>query len=165
MLSTLRLKKRNIGFSLAEVLIAVCIVAFALVPILTMSGSSSKKASFSEFNIFYQSRAVRVLEHYSLVPYGSLKKLATGDKGAIEVTLSDPPIPYEFKRKLKSGNEMLHFEEFEPGFGKLTATMQWSFPLDPASKKGQFPHEVVLVKFVSDKTWSLSRRNGIFLGQ
>ena len=153
------------GFSLAEVLIAVCIVAFALVPIITMSGSSSKKASFSEFNIFFQSRAVRVLEHYSLVPYPVLKSLAKGDKGAIEVTLSDPPIPYEFKRKLKTANKMLHFEEFEPGFGKLTAIMQWSFPLDGKGQKGQFPHEIVLVKFVNDRTWSLSRRGGMLLGQ
>ena len=165
MLKIARSYRASRGFSLAEVLIAVCIVAFAIVPVLTMSGSSSKKASFSEFNIFYQSRAVRVLEHYSLIPYASLKTLATGNKGEIQVTLSDPPIPHEFKRKLKSANEALRFEEFEPGFGKLTAIMQWSFPLDPKSKKGQFPHEVVLVKFINDRTWSLSRRDGMYLGQ
>jgi len=159
-------KKYNfrVAFSLAEVLIAICIVAFALVPIITMSGSSSKKAAFSEFNIFFQSRAIRVIEHYSVVPYADLKIIAKGSKGIIEVALVDPPIPYEFKRKLKSANEALYFKEIEPGLGKLTAVMQWSFPLDPGSTKKKFPHEFVLEKLVSDRTWSLSRRDGINLG-
>ena len=154
--------KRRKATSLTEVLVAMAIIAFALVPIVTMSGTSNKKAVFSEYHVFFQSRAMRVLEHYSILAYADLKMLATGPDGAIQVTLSDPPIPHEFRRKLKKAIERLEFQELEPGLGKLTAIMQWHFPTDRVVK-GKVKHQIKLTRFVCDPLVSVRKRKELTL--
>ncbi len=154
--------KRNRAFSLTEVLVAMAIIAFAVIPIVTMSSTSNKKAVFSEYHVFFQARAMRVLEHYSILKYEDLKMLATGDNGAIHITLSDPPIPHEFSRKLKRAVEVLEFQELEPGLGKLIATMQWDFPTD-RKVAGKVRHQFKLVRFVTDPLVSVRKRKELSL--
>jgi len=151
------------AFSLTEVLVALAIIAFALIPIVTMSSTTTKQAVFSEYHVFFQARAMRVLQHYSILPYRDLAMLATGPDGAIHVTLTDPPIPHEFRRKLKTAIEVLEFKELEPGLGKLTATMQWRFPTDTVRQADKIQHQVVMVRFVTDGTWSVRAREGLDL--
>ena len=150
------------GFSLVEILIALTVICFALIPIITMSSKNTQKAVFSEYHVFFQSRAVRLLQHYSILSYEDLKLLSTGSEGTIHVTLRDPPIPYEFRRKLKRSSETLTFEELEPGLGMLKATMQWDYPLD-SKIKGRKHHQIELVRYVVDPMLSIKRRKGLEL--
>ena len=149
------------GVSLAEVLIALVIIVAALLPIVTMTSSNTRKAAFSEYHIFFQARAVRLLEHFGIHPYDRLKAMATGPDGAIEVTLRDPPIPAEFRRKLKHCTEVLSFTELEPGLGRLTATMKWAFPLDHVADPRDARHSFVLSRLVVDPTLSLKKRESL----
>lgn len=154
---------RRSAFTLTEVLIALAIVASALIPIVTFTSSTMKKAAFSEYHVFFQVRAVRLVEHYSIHRYDRLKELATGTDGAIEVTLEDPPIPAEFRRKLKYCTEVLKFREVEPGLGELTAVMKWAFPLDANPDPATAGHEFVLRRLVADPTLSLKARTELRL--
>ena len=87
------------GFAFAEVLVALAIVAFALVPLLSMMRSIKRQVAFSDYHVFWQVRAMRVLEHYRLSNINELRFLLKD--GNHRPAFPDTPIPPEYAQKLR----------------------------------------------------------------
>jgi hypothetical protein len=123
-----------------EVLIALGILTFGLLPVVTMDQNTTRKGGLSEFHIFFQARAVRVAEFYSSYNYDFFRNalLSAGARRVslpIEGKIPDPALPVEYARKLAGNNfEESCTIELEDNAGldlvRLTVAIRWRFPLD-----------------------------------
>ncbi|MBI4870875.1 MAG: hypothetical protein HY814_04840 [Candidatus Riflebacteria bacterium] len=130
------------GFSMVEVLVCIGILTFGLLPVVSMYQSTTKKGGLSEFHIFFQARAVRIVEFYSSYNYdffrNALLSAGGGTKAIplpIEGKIADPALPVEYSRMLADGKyEERCTIQFEENSGvdlvRLSVDLQWKFPLD-----------------------------------
>jgi len=145
--------RRTTGFAFTEILLALAIVAFALVPLYDLIRSVRHRTAFSDFNVFWQVRAMRTLEHFRLLSTSNLRLLASA--GAIPVGFTDTPLPPDYARKLRRFTERLELTYDEAtGLATLTAVITWSFPNDPPGKEREYR----LACVVSDNSRSLVAR-------
>ena len=153
---------RRRGTSLVEVLIALAILTFAFVPVVQMTTSTTRQSAFSEFHIFWQARAGRILEKFGQYEYPYLLKWRRAD-GTLPVEFTEPALPVEYSRMLDHWAEACRFEEVEPGLGKLTVTIRWSFPTDRPPPGGERAHELVMSRLVSRPVMTWEAREGLTL--
>lgn len=115
--------------SLVEILIGLVILSFALIPVVTMTRSTARTSSFTEMHAFWQTRIARMEAALTQWDYPFLLSRRRPD-GTLPIQFAEPAIPAEYARLLKHWEEEARFEEIEPGIGRLTVTIAWSFPLD-----------------------------------
>lgn len=150
--------------SLVEILVAVLVLSVGLLPVLTMTRTTTKKTSFSEFQVFFEARAQRIMEQFMAYNYdyiAALGDLQPGDPTPkqLPLDLADPPVPEEYSRKLKPGSySEKAWAAHVPGRGRdmieLTVRLEWSFPTTPN------PHDYTLVRLLARPDISLTNVEG-----
>ncbi len=135
-----RWTRRRLGFSLVEVLVCLGILTFGLLPIVSMYQSTTKKGGLSEFHVFFQARAVRIVEFYASYNFDVFRALIYSSGGGkvnlpIKSQIVDPALPVEYSRKLDDEKyDEICTVEFEDGaegdLVRMTVDIKWKFPLD-----------------------------------
>lgn len=145
------------GVSLVEVLVAVAILAFCAVPILTMLGGEQKKAEFNEAHQSAQTQARWSADALQSLDYAHLLAMAAGGgaapadvpglgaEGLRELPPARPPLgvllapsiaadpaaaPYlnHAAERETFFKKRSFFGEVAPGLGRLVVLVTWSLP-------------------------------------
>lgn len=161
------------GMSLIEVLIAAVVVGLALVPIMTLTQSEHRKASFNEFHLLSHYRAKRILALLSSRSFIDIKSnLPMQGNGMFELEIPLPPIGEELKsmaqrdqslaylkqleEKMSNLVERAEWKLLEPGLAKITVSVKWKLPQDGKKRNHR---EIKLSQLLARRNSSLLHRN------
>ena len=126
-------KNNRRGVTFLEIVFAVAILACAMIPIITMSQQSIKRAGFNIHRVTATMLSNQLMERYRTMPFTWLEK-QFGD-GNVDLTgnlssdpiLASPALPKSYKELLKKYTVTGSFEDVsgDQTLGLLSFTVQW----------------------------------------
>lgn len=123
------LKSRAVrGFSAIEIVVSTLVLACALIPILTLMSSGKKSAAVTEYHVFAQMRAKRVIESVASYPWKEMMKLPVASTGGVIIpgSMTSTAFPSEYENKIKNYEEFLFLENLEDGISLATVKVKWT---------------------------------------
>lgn len=117
------------AFSLIEIIVALAILSFCLIPVIVMLQAGTVRSSFNEYQIFVQIRAERIRQIFLSFPYQELLRYSMAPDNPIPIPENEPPMPPEYAAKLDENGyiESWFFTEDKPGIGTLEISIDWRF--------------------------------------
>lgn len=123
----------RLGFSAAEVTVAVAILAIALLPVINMTTASNRTARLTEYHVLAQARAKRLLEVFSTFSLEELEDLAGSTQGSLpppfgegELEGASFDLPPEYRAKMENFSEEASYERMSPDLGMVLVKITWS---------------------------------------
>ena len=142
------------GFSLVEILIALSILTLCMLPVFNLVQSSRVQTTFSDYHVFAQIRATRLLDIFASQPFEELILLdqSTQKGNLVSTGINAPVLPPKLASRLAEDGfkERFYFTVLDNGLGSLEVEIRWKFPAPDQEWR-----EVRMQRFVSKKNLSL----------
>jgi hypothetical protein len=159
------------GVSLAEIMIVVVLVAFALVPLMNLGQSTHRQAFFTEYHLLAMGRARLVLDLAGAIDFQIYDALVTRAGGPqVEIKMEPLLGPgnlaklYEassadfagqvYQVKLKNVSHDVRFTRLDRDTGRLDVEVKWGYSGD---SRGQ-DHSVRLSRLVTRRELGVRQR-------
>lgn len=127
-----RLPRRADGFTAAEVIVAIAVIALAVLPVFYTTTSGQKNVRLTEYHVIAQTRAKRILEAYGTYGFEELLEAAGGGSGPLPPPFTDDQLdsvdmalPEEYQRKMENFREEHEFESLGQDLGRVRVTIMW----------------------------------------
>lgn len=135
---------------------SIMILAFAVVPIISMTTSGRHAAAMTEYHVLAHKRAQRILEVYQTVPFAKLARQPTDDEGNLIPPFREDStaFPAEYRKSVESYREQVSYVELNPALGMIRVEIQWTMA-------GKRKRTYTLHRFYGDETLSLTDQFGL----